>query len=155
MEYNSNTPIFSIIVPMYCGSQYVPNIIESIEQQGLGQDEWELILVDDASPDGSVYNLKEIVKLYDNVRLLVNKRNRRQGGARNHGVEKAFGKWIVYLDQDDTFEKLALCKLKKELEKRGDYDIIAVDLQFDKGVFCQSHITISIMRSDVLVERNI
>lgn len=124
-------PLFSVIVPLYCGSQYVEGIIENLNAQNIDKDEWELILVDDASPDDSVNIINRIIAPYPNVRLLVNEVNRRQGGARNHAVEKARGEWVVYLDQDDRFDANAFANLKRKMSGKEDCDIFAVDLQND------------------------
>lgn len=124
-------PLFSVIVPLYCGSQYVEGIIENLNAQNIDKDDWELILVDDASPDDSVNSIKSIIASYANVRLLENEVNRRQGGARNHAVKKAKGEWVVYLDQDDRFYADAFANLKRSINGKGDCDIFAVDMQND------------------------
>lgn len=126
-------PLFSVIVPLYCGSKYVKGIIDNLNMQAVEKTDWELILVDDASPDNSVKKIIEIVRPFKNVRLLVNEINRRQGGARNHAVKEAEGEWIVYLDQDDRFEKNAFKNLKSMIKGKSDRQIFAVDLQNDNN----------------------
>lgn len=46
-----SNPIFSIIVPVYCGGQYIDSLIDTAASQGLAPEEYELIFVNDCSPD--------------------------------------------------------------------------------------------------------
>ncbi|MBR2693092.1 MAG: glycosyltransferase, partial [Thermoguttaceae bacterium] len=62
--------------------------------------DFELILIDDGSPDDSV----EVIAQYTDLRVkLIRQENRGQGGARNRGIEASTGKWIAFLDPDDQW----------------------------------------------------
>ena len=108
---------FSIIIPVYNGEQYIKNCLDSIYRQGLGDDDFEVICVNDCSTDNTAQVISEYGKFHQNLRLINHETNRRQGGARNTGVKVAEGDYILYIDADDTFESNALPLLKKELEK--------------------------------------
>lgn len=91
---------FSIIVPVYKVEKYLPACIDSI----LGQNYrgYELILVDDGSPDRCPHICDEYGKKDSRVKV-IHKENGGLSSARNAGLEIATGEYIVYLDSDDFF----------------------------------------------------
>lgn len=96
----------SVIMPVYQKVKYLRKSIESVINscfQG-----YELICIDDCSIDGSVEILKEYESKYDQIKVLYNKQNLGVADTRNRGIEEAKGKYIVFLDADDMFEKNAL-----------------------------------------------
>ena len=91
-------PFFSVVVPVYKSRQWVGRAIESILAQTF--EDFELILIDDGSPDDSV----EVIAQYTDPRMkLIRQENRGEGGARNRGIEASTGKWIAFLDPDDQW----------------------------------------------------
>ena len=118
---------FSIIIPVYNGEQYIKNCLDSIYRQGLGDDDFEVICVNDCSTDNTEQVISEYGKFHQNLRLINHETNRRQGGARNTGVKVAKGKYILYLDQDDVFESGALKKVFSEIQSTEGVDILMCD----------------------------
>lgn len=135
---------FSIIIPIYNGEQYIKNCLDSIYQQGLGEDDFEVICVNDASTDHTGDVISNYACSHYNLKLITHENNRRQGGARNTGIKVAKGDYILYIDADDTFEPNALPSLKKELEKYKGIDI----LKFDHLLIKDSIIKMCIAVSD-------
>lgn len=91
--------IFSIIVPIYNCEKYISKTIDSV--LGLNFDNFELILVD----DGSVDNTSNICLGYSDSRIkYYKKENGGVSSARNFGLSKASGDYIVFLDSDDSLE---------------------------------------------------
>lgn len=97
----------SIIIPTYNCKGKIEKCLDSIYSQGIDMDDFEIICVDDCSPDK---NSVEAIKSYKynttpplNLRLINHAVNKRQGGARNTGVEHASGEYIHFIDQDDIF----------------------------------------------------
>lgn len=88
----------SIIVPVYNVERYLPQCIESILIQSYNN--WELILVDDGSPDGSGVICDQYAAADPRVRVF-HKPNGGVSSARNLGIEKANGEWITFIDADD------------------------------------------------------
>ncbi len=91
-------PIVSIIIPVYNTSQFLSRSIESVLNQSFG--DFELILVDDGSTDGS----GEICESYARRDCRVNVLHQKNGGvssARNSGLDYAKGDWIFFVDSDD------------------------------------------------------
>lgn len=118
---------FSIIIPVYNGEQYIKNCLDSIYRQGLGDDDFEVICVNDCSTDNTAQVISEYGKFHQNIRLINHETNRRQGSARNTGVKVAKGDYILYIDADDTFESNALPLLRNVIEKNKDLDILKFD----------------------------
>ena len=123
--------IFSIIIPVYNGVGVVERALDSIYSQGLLQEEFEVICVDDCSPTMQTYealnNYMYAGRHPENLLVIRHEINKRQGGARNTGFEYASGKWIMYLDHDDVYVEGSLFKLKMAIEKYAQCDVIMFD----------------------------
>lgn len=90
----------SIIIPMYNVAGYVTRCIESLEHQDLDKSDYEIICINDGSPD----NCKELVEAlqvnYPNI-VLINQANQGVSMARNNGIVIAKGKYLLPIDPDD------------------------------------------------------
>lgn len=98
----NNEPLVSIIVPCYKVEQYLPNCIESILCQSYTN--WELILVDDGSPD-NCGNICDDYAVKDNRIKVVHKQNGGLSSARNAGMKIMKGDYVTFLDSDDFLHK--------------------------------------------------
>lgn len=90
--------IFSIIIPIYNVGDYLDRTLQSVKRQSF--ESWECILVDDGSTDNSA----KICKFYeksDSRFQYILQENGGVSSARNRGLSKAVGKWILFLDGDD------------------------------------------------------
>lgn len=105
-------PEISIIVPVYNVEKYLSQCIESIKSQTF--EDWELILVDDGSPDNSGIICDEYAKTDRRIKV-VHQENGGVSTARNLGLENAKGEYISFIDSDDyiapEFLKVMLDKL--------------------------------------------
>ncbi len=91
---------FSIIIPNYNSENTIRKCLDSILSQTFK--DYEVIIVDDMSTDNSVEIVKEYVDLYyDKINLIQLNKKAYNGGARNIGVSKASGEYILFLDCDD------------------------------------------------------
>jgi glycosyltransferase involved in cell wall biosynthesis len=97
----SNSPFFTVIVPVYNRADLVGETIESVLSQKYA--DFELILVDDGSLDDSVVKMQEYQDKDGRVILHRLEKNLGRCAARNKGLELAKGEWICYLDSDDTY----------------------------------------------------
>ncbi len=91
----------SVIVPVYNVERFLPRCLDSLLRQGMEAGEWEVICVNDGSPDNSAAILAEYEKKYPDVFKVITQENQGLGGARNTGTALAQGEWIAYLDSDD------------------------------------------------------
>lgn len=92
--------IFSIIVPVYNTEKYLPQCVESVLGQTFA--DFELLLVDDESPDGSG-NLCDAYAEQDGRVKVIHQKNGGPSVARNHGMDIAKGEYILFLDSDDLW----------------------------------------------------
>lgn len=99
-----NTITVSIITPMYKASAYVELTIQSVLAQSFRN--WEMIIIDDASPDGgaSVAAVQKWVEKDSRIQLVKLTENRGSSGARNEGIRRATGQYIALLDSDDLWD---------------------------------------------------
>lgn len=100
----------SIIVPVYKAAPYIATTIKMVREQTYQN--WELILVDDCSPDDSAAIIRKEMGTSDKIRLIQKTRNEGAAKARNTGIEQAKGRYIAFLDADDIWFP---GKLEKEL----------------------------------------
>ena len=91
--------LLSVIIPSYNSGKFVETAIESVLL--LNSDDVEIIVVNDGSTD----NTAEVLKRYSNNKSIIVETisNHGTGYARNRGLKMASGRWIAYLDADDTF----------------------------------------------------
>ncbi len=118
----------SIIVPVYnmAGGGKLNQCLESLMSQEI--EEYEVIAVDDCSRDGSPEILKEFAARFgDRLKVILSPENRRQGGARNLGLEAACGEWVGFVDSDDWVARDMYARLLARAEETGA-DIVGCDL---------------------------
>lgn len=117
----------SVIVPVYGVELFISQCIESLITQTYKK--IEIILVDDGSKDRS----SDICKIYaakDNRIIVYHKQNGGLTSARNYGLERATGEWIMYVDGDDWIEPHTIELLLNEAN-RTNADIVFSDFWFD------------------------
>lgn len=97
----------SIIVPVYKVEQYVRTCVESIFRQGLNEDDFEVILVNDGTPDHSFERIADIISSHSNI-IVLEQENQGLSVARNRGLNFATGQFVLFLDSDDLLVELSL-----------------------------------------------
>lgn len=120
----------SIIVPFYNVEKYIEQCIRSLYDQDIPQEEYEVICVDDCSPDGSRGKIEDLRDKngYANLTIICHERNKKLGGARNTGLKAAKGEYIWFVDSDDYIIPNCLSKLLTEAEV-NDVDMLQFDYQ--------------------------
>ncbi|MBP3841519.1 MAG: glycosyltransferase [Bacilli bacterium] len=119
----------SIIVPIYNAEKYLKKCIDSLVNQT--KKEIEIILINDGSTDSS----ERIIKEYKDERIKYFKnKNQGIGKTRNFGIEKATGKYLLFVDSDDYLDKNACEKLYNKIEN-DSLDLLVYDFyrEFDNG----------------------
>lgn len=107
-------PYFSIIVPVYKVEEYLPQCVYSILEQTF--EDFELLLIDDGSPDRSGVLCDEYARKDSRVRV-IHKCNGGLSSARNAGLNAAKGEYIAFLDSDDYWNsKDALAAIYREIQ---------------------------------------
>ena len=123
----------SIIVPIYNVEKYIEECIRSLYSQDIPLEEYEVICVDDCSPDQSASIVERLQKEYPTLKLIRHKRNKKLGGARNTGIKVADGKYIMFVDSDDMLKPDCLKQLINEMETGHDDFIHFNDPGFQIG----------------------
>ena len=119
MEEDQNL-LLSIIVPVYNVEEYIRPCMESIFQQGLDEDSFEVIVVNDGTKDHSMEVILDIIEQHKNITVL-NQENQGLSVARNNGIAKAKGEYILMPDPDDLLIENSLKPLlEKAVESKAD-----------------------------------
>ena len=102
-------------MPSYNTSAYIADSIKSIQAQTYTH--WELIIVDDCSTDNSI----EVIQFFEDSRIILLKNEKNSGAAlsRNYALREAKGKWVAFLDSDDTWASEKLEKQIKFMEENN------------------------------------
>lgn len=119
---NCSTPLFSIIIPVYNVEKYLHNSVKSVLSQG--NYDYELILVDDGSTDGCPAICDEYARKHSDKIRVVHQENAGQAVARNAGAVAAIGKYIYFLDSDDTIQPDTLEHFTAIIEEQPEIDMI-------------------------------
>lgn len=125
----------SIIVPLYNSATWLPKCVESLIHQDLALDEYEIILVNDGSPDNSQEIAESYARLYSNI-VVLSQQNKGTSGARNTGLRYASGKYVSFVDPDDYIRENSLGGLLKQMEEESldmlRFNYILVDEQYQR-----------------------
>ncbi len=130
----------SIVMPIYNVSKWLGRCIASIRNQGLTAEDYEIIAVNDGTPDDSMEVLeafrREEEKSGEPIApwIIINQENRGLSAARNAGLKAAHGTYVWFVDSDDYLEPGSLKKLLEKAEK-GRLDVLCFGLQLvsEKG----------------------
>ena len=128
----------SIIAPIYKVEKFIHQCLESIFRQGMKDEEFEVILVNAGTPDRSMEVISDIIEAHQNIQI-INQENQGVAMARNNGLERATGEYILFVDSDDMLFDCALPYLlgtaiesnadlvmADYLERKKDFDDIPV-----------------------------
>lgn len=117
----------SIIIPFYNVEQYIAQCLDSVYHQDIPEEEYEVICVNDASPDHSKDIVLEYQKQHKNLILIEHEHNKKLGAARNTGRSIARGKYIWNVDSDDYIAENCLSAVLRQCEQ-NDLDILMFNL---------------------------
>ena len=130
IRYNSQDMLLSIIIPVYLVEETLQRCVKSILQQTFT--DWELILVDDGSPDGCPALCDEYC-LQDNRIKVVHQANGGLSAARNTGLLQAQGSYVTFVDSDDYVRKDTYQQVMQQLVEQPEIDIIEYPITLHAG----------------------
>lgn len=142
----------SIIIPFYNVEQYIAQCLDSVYDQDIPEEEYEVVCVNDASPDASVDIVKRYQKEHSNLILIEHDRNKKLGAARNTGRKVATGKYIWNVDSDDKIAPNCLNNLLKQCEA-NDLDLLLIKNK--KILNDQLQSTMQYVWNDILVQSGV
>lgn len=125
-------PEISIILCTFNRAKYLVNCVESVINQT--HHNWELLVVDDGSEDGTFTIINEYLLKYSNIRYLKHQ-NRKSPYAKNVGIQACFGKYITFIDSDDTYLPNHLTTRLEYMESNPEVDLIAGGFACDEDIF--------------------
>lgn len=109
--------MISVIMPAYKAQQGITRTVESLLNQSYG--DFEIICVDDCSPDGTVNILNQLSASDNRVKVIQNPENRGAGFCRNLGLSRAKGEYCLFLDCDDFFERDFIRDMYAKISETG------------------------------------
>lgn len=115
----------SFITPVYNEEQNIANMLRNLHSV-LDQNpdwDWELILIEDGSSDGTRKILQELVKNYSRTTLLIHEQNQGYTASLKDGIAAAKGKYLMYIGADEEFDSSELPNFVEPL-RRGEADVI-------------------------------
>lgn len=115
------TPQITIAMPIYNAGSYLRPAVLSILQQTIA--DWELIIIDDGSSDGSSESIGDIQDL--RVRVLADGLNRGLAARLNEAIDLARGRYLARMDQDDISYPERLARQLAMLEQNSELDLVA------------------------------
>lgn len=119
--------ILSIIVPVYNVEAYLKKCLDSLLNQDLRVDTYEILLIDDGSTDASGRICDEYAQEFGNIRVF-HQKNEGLSSARNHGIWEAQGRFIQFVDSDDYLTPDVLGTLIRQIED-DSLDILRFNYQ--------------------------
>lgn len=96
-----NQPLVSVIMPCYNMERFIACTIESVQRQTYPH--WELLIVDDASTDGTAEIVKSHQNQDDRIRFVVKEQHSGIADSRNQAIRMAQGRYLAFLDSDDLW----------------------------------------------------
>ncbi|MCH5266938.1 MAG: glycosyltransferase [Lachnospiraceae bacterium] len=116
----------SVIIPCYNAENIIERCLNSLVNQTLGLENMEIILVNDASTDGTLQILKAWEEKYpDSILLIDSTVNMKTGGARNLGIQHASGEYIGFVDNDDWVDE-TMYEKAYSAAKKHNCDVVGV-----------------------------
>lgn len=120
----------TVVVPVYNAERYLMRCISSLDAQTADQSSFEVILVNDGSTDGSRTMCESVAGSRSNY-VLVNQENQGVSVARNVGIGMARGRYIMFLDPDDTLSAPSIKSLVQTFDRLGEaVDLLTYPLTF-------------------------
>jgi glycosyltransferase involved in cell wall biosynthesis len=95
----------SVIIPVYNVEKYIERCVHSLQNQDIPKNDYEIIIINDGSPDNSRELILQLMKRYSNI-VFIEQTNKGVSMARNAGIDKARGKYLLFIDPDDYVEHL-------------------------------------------------
>jgi glycosyltransferase involved in cell wall biosynthesis len=131
-------PRVSVVIPCYNQAQYLPDAVASVVAQTL--DDWEIIVVDDGSPDDTAAVAEALIARYAPAQsaiaanpqrriALIRQQNRGPGASRNAAIRQARGAYILPLDADDLIAPTMLAEAAAALDAHPEVGFVYTDVQ--------------------------
>lgn len=119
----------SVIIPAYNAIGTISKCLDSILSLPMEEGKLEVIVVDDCSTDGTPSILAQYEEEHQNVIVVRQEFNQRQGAARNRGIDLCNGEYVLFVDADDVIVPGGICKALKKVQE-SEADVCYFDFEF-------------------------
>lgn len=123
-----NNNLISIVLPVYNGEKYLAEAIESIRKQTYK--EFELIVVNDCSTDGTEKIVRDYINRDNRIRLINNESNKKLPCSLNIGFSNARGSYLTWTSDDNCYQENALYVMYQYMKKFPEYGMVYTDMIF-------------------------
>ena len=131
---------FSVVMAVYNVEEYLREAVDSLVKQTIGFSRIQLIMVDDGSTDGSGKICDEYgIKYPENV-MVLHKKNGGQASARNMGLQHVEGKYVNFLDSDDTISADTFRKVKAFMDTNSNVLISCIPIHYFGNLSGEHHL---------------
>lgn len=110
-------PLVSIVMPAHNAERFLATAVNSVIAQSYSR--WELLIVDDASTDGTRDLARKLAREEPRIRIIQLEENQGAAAARNSALEAAQGRYIAFLDSDDLWYETKLARQVTLMENEG------------------------------------
>lgn len=141
---------FSFIIPVYNAEKYLRQCLDSILNQDISKDDYELICINDGSTDNSLNILEEYEAREFNIKLIKNKISGGVSSARNLGLRHAVGEYIWFVDSDDAIRENCLGQIDKLINK---YDPVVLNISFSTLEFNEKNAPLETLNFELVEEK--
>jgi glycosyltransferase involved in cell wall biosynthesis len=127
-------PYFSIIIPTFNRAHFIDKCLNSIQNQTF--ENWETIIIDDGSTDDTKSKVAQFAENDERIKYFYQS-NKERSEARNNGINKAYGKYVCFIDSDDKFDESHLQNLynkSKNVENSSHFFITNARIQNKEGL---------------------
>ena len=108
----------SIIIPVYNVEAYIEKCITSLQDQDIPKETYEIIIINDGSPDNSRQVVLGLMDRFSNI-IFIEQKNKGVSMARNAGMDRATGKYLLFIDPDDYVEPNSFSRVLKAANDQG------------------------------------
>lgn len=108
--------LLTIVIPVYNVEEYIEKCILSCSNQNISKTDYEIILVNDGSPDNSIEICERLAKEIKNISI-ISQKNKGLSGARNTGLRHSKGEYVWFVDSDDWIEENCLKTITEVIKK--------------------------------------
>jgi glycosyltransferase involved in cell wall biosynthesis/nucleoside-diphosphate-sugar epimerase/uncharacterized Rossmann fold enzyme len=110
--------LISVIIPAFNVEKYIEKCLLSVASQTFDKSTYEIVVVDDASTDGTLERILAVAKSHQNIKVVTNVSNSGLSNARNRGMDNSTGRFVLFLDGDDYIDPRTLEKLYKVAKEK-------------------------------------
>ena len=122
----------SIIVPVYNVEKYLKKCLDSLVNQHYDKKKYEICIINDCSTDNSINVIREFINKYNNISFYDLKENKGVSNARNIGIEKSRGEYLIFCDADDYYD-LDSIKILMDTARIEESDYIVANYIIEKN----------------------